>query len=104
MEVEIEDRRTHKPYNEETDTKLAASGEMELNIAPILNRIDSFTHTGKQCSRNSITNFSEHMIMIHKEHVEKWQEEIKDSLSDFDLDRYSSWNLSSPIKAICIFH
>lgn len=31
--------------NEETETKLLASDEMELNIAQILDKIESFTQT-----------------------------------------------------------
>ncbi|KAF8096014.1 hypothetical protein N665_0319s0032 [Sinapis alba] len=72
--------------NEETDdTKLVASDEMELNIAQILDKIESFTQTvsnlldsGKTMFKELSNEFEERLIMIHKEHVEKWQEEIKE--------------------------
>ncbi|XP_009125476.1 uncharacterized protein LOC103850470 [Brassica rapa] len=71
--------------NEETETKLVASDEMELNIAQILDKIESFTQTvsnlldtGKTMFKELSNEFEERMIMIHKEYVEKWQEEIKE--------------------------
>ncbi|VVB13014.1 unnamed protein product [Arabis nemorensis] len=71
--------------NEETETKLLASDEMELNIAQILDKIESFTQTvsnllesGKTMFKELSNEFEERLIMIHKEHVEKWQEEIKE--------------------------
>ncbi|CAH2074380.1 unnamed protein product [Thlaspi arvense] len=71
--------------NEETEAKLVASDEMELNIAQILDKIESFTQTvsnllesGKTMLKELSNQFEERLIMIHKEHVEKWQEEIKE--------------------------
>ncbi|KAJ4911561.1 Uncharacterized protein Rs2_06182 [Raphanus sativus] len=71
--------------NEETETKLVASDEMELNIAQILDKIESFTQTvsnlldtGKTMFKELSNEFEERLITIHKEHVEKWQEEIKE--------------------------
>ncbi|XP_013720239.1 uncharacterized protein BNAANNG00590D [Brassica napus] len=71
--------------NEETETKLVASDEMELNIAQILDKIESFTQTvsnlldtGKTMFKELSNEFEERLIMIHKEYVEKWQEEIKE--------------------------
>ncbi|XP_010452165.1 PREDICTED: uncharacterized protein LOC104734317 [Camelina sativa] len=71
--------------NEETETKLVASDEMELNIAQILDKIESFTQTvsnlletGKTMFKELSNEFEERLIMIHREHVEKWQEEIKE--------------------------
>ncbi|CAH8371220.1 unnamed protein product [Eruca vesicaria subsp. sativa] len=71
--------------NEETETKIVASDEMELNIAQILEKIENFTQTvsnlldtGKTMFKELSNEFEERLIMIHKEHVEKWQEEIKE--------------------------
>ncbi|KAJ0234892.1 hypothetical protein HA466_0270130 [Hirschfeldia incana] len=71
--------------NEETETKLVASDEMELNIAQILDKIENFTQTvsnlldiGKTMFKELSNEFEERLIMIHKEYVEKWQEEIKE--------------------------
>ncbi|KAG2279283.1 hypothetical protein Bca4012_047328 [Brassica carinata] len=71
--------------NEETETKLVASDEMELHIAQILDKIESFTQTvsslldtGKTMFKELSNEFEERLIMIHKEYVEKWQEEIKE--------------------------
>uniref|UniRef100_A0A1J3GPX3 Knotted 1-binding protein 36 n=2 Tax=Noccaea caerulescens TaxID=107243 RepID=A0A1J3GPX3_NOCCA len=72
--------------NEETETtKLVASDEMELNIAQILDKIESFTQTvsnllesGKTMFKDLSNELEERLIMIHKERVEKWQEEIKE--------------------------
>ncbi|CAH8379842.1 unnamed protein product [Eruca vesicaria subsp. sativa] len=69
----------------ENETKLVASDEMELHIAQILDKIESFTQTvsnlldsGKTMFKELSNEFEERLIMIHKEHVEKWQEEIKE--------------------------
>ncbi|KAF8088593.1 hypothetical protein N665_0536s0042 [Sinapis alba] len=69
----------------EDETKLVASDEMELRIAQILDKIESFTQTvsnlldsGKTMFKELSNEFEERLIMIHKEHVEKWQEEIKE--------------------------
>ncbi|CAA7034071.1 unnamed protein product [Microthlaspi erraticum] len=72
--------------NEETETtKLVASDEMELNIAQILDKIESFTQTvsnmlesGKTMFKDLSNELEERLIMIHKERVEKWQEEIRE--------------------------
>lgn len=71
--------------NENETTKLVASDEMELHIAQILDKIESFTHTvsnllesGKTMFKELSNEFEERLIMIHKEHVDKWQEEIKE--------------------------
>ncbi|KAJ0244027.1 hypothetical protein HA466_0199900 [Hirschfeldia incana] len=70
---------------ENETTKLVASDEMELHIAQILDKIESFTQTvsnllesGKTMFKELSNDFEERLIMIHKEHVDKWQEEIKE--------------------------
>ncbi|EXB44484.1 hypothetical protein L484_013903 [Morus notabilis] len=57
---------------------------MELNVSHILEKIENFTHlvselleSGKAIFKELSNEFEERMIMIHKEQVEKWQEEIK---------------------------
>ncbi|KAK9993510.1 hypothetical protein SO802_023213 [Lithocarpus litseifolius] len=70
---------------EEFRTNIAGSEEMELNIAQILEKIEHFTQlvselleSGKTSFKELSNEFEERMIMIHKEQIEKWQEEIKD--------------------------
>ncbi|KAK7819291.1 uncharacterized protein LOC112019798 [Quercus suber] len=70
---------------EEFQTNIAGSEEMELDIAQILEKIERFTQlvselleSGKTSFKELINEFEERMIMIHKEQIEKWQEEIKD--------------------------
>ncbi|XP_019051968.1 PREDICTED: uncharacterized protein LOC104590014 [Nelumbo nucifera] len=70
---------------EETTTNLTGSEEMELNIARLLERIERFTEqvtelleAGKTMFKELSNEFEERMIAIHREQIEKWQEEIKD--------------------------
>ncbi|KAJ0112403.1 hypothetical protein Patl1_00747 [Pistacia atlantica] len=70
---------------EETETNVVGSEEMELNISNILEKIDRFTEmvsevleSGKTMFKELSNDFEEKMIMIHKEQMEKWQEEIKE--------------------------
>ncbi|KAL5539851.1 hypothetical protein UlMin_045472 [Ulmus minor] len=63
----------------------SGSEEMELIISHILERIDNFTHlvselleSGKTMFKELSNEFEERMITIHKEQVEKWQQEIKE--------------------------
>ncbi|KAK7269511.1 hypothetical protein RIF29_22242 [Crotalaria pallida] len=67
------------------ENNIAGSEEMELNISLILEKIENFTQrvselleSGKTMFKELINDFEEKMIMIHKEQVEKWQEEIKE--------------------------
>ncbi|KAE9618879.1 hypothetical protein Lal_00046899 [Lupinus albus] len=64
---------------------ITGSEEMELNISLILEKIESFTQrvselleSGKTMFKDLMNDFEEKLIMIHKEQVEKWQEEIKE--------------------------
>ncbi|XP_043723579.1 uncharacterized protein LOC122670684 [Telopea speciosissima] len=72
---------------EETETNVAVAGseEMELSIARLLERIERFTQlvselleTGKNMFKELSNEFEERMIIIHKEQIEKWQEEINE--------------------------
>ncbi|XP_015891791.1 uncharacterized protein LOC107426195 [Ziziphus jujuba] len=64
-------------------TEIARSEEMDLNH--ILEKIENFTElvselleSGKAMLKQLSNEFEERMIMIHKEQIEKWQEEIKE--------------------------
>ncbi|XP_042475821.1 uncharacterized protein LOC122057684 [Macadamia integrifolia] len=70
---------------EDTETIVAVAGseEMELSIARLLERIERFTQqvselleSGKNLFKELSNEFEERMIIIHKEQIEKWQEEI----------------------------
>ncbi|GLT68206.1 hypothetical protein SLA2020_404580 [Shorea laevis] len=70
---------------EEFQTDIAGSSEMELNISHILEKIERFTQlvselleSGKATFKELTNEFEERMIMIHKEQIEKWQDEIKE--------------------------
>uniref|UniRef100_A0A2N9ESW7 Knotted 1-binding protein 36 n=1 Tax=Fagus sylvatica TaxID=28930 RepID=A0A2N9ESW7_FAGSY len=70
---------------EEFQRNITASEEMELNIAHILEKIERYTQlvselleSGKTIFKELSNEYEEHMIMIHKEQIEKWQEEIKE--------------------------
>ncbi|KAG2242900.1 hypothetical protein Bca52824_095256 [Brassica carinata] len=73
--------------DENETTKLVASDEMELRISQILDKIESFTQTVKALMKlhNAFLDmfiitddYDSSCCRIHKEHVEKWQEEIKE--------------------------
>ncbi|KAJ6972682.1 hypothetical protein NC653_033093 [Populus alba x Populus x berolinensis] len=70
---------------EETETNIVGSEEMELNIAHIFEKIEHFTQivselleSGKAMFKELSNEFEERLISIHKEQMEKWQEEIKE--------------------------
>ncbi|KAF9688000.1 hypothetical protein SADUNF_Sadunf02G0151600 [Salix dunnii] len=69
---------------DETDTNIVGSEEMELNIAHIFEKIEHFTQmvselleSGKAMFKEMSNEFEERLISIHKEEMEKWQEEIR---------------------------
>lgn len=68
----------------ETDMNIVGSEEMELNFAHIFEKIEHFTQmvselleSGKAMFKEMSNEFEERLISIHKEEMEKWQEEIK---------------------------
>ncbi|KAF8394775.1 hypothetical protein HHK36_020990 [Tetracentron sinense] len=70
---------------EETGRIMAGSEEIELNITHVLERIERFTQlvselleSGKTLFKELSNEFEERMITIHKDQMEKWQEEIKE--------------------------
>ncbi|XP_022757685.1 uncharacterized protein LOC111304917 [Durio zibethinus] len=70
---------------EQSETNIVGSEEMELNVSHILENIERFTQlvselleSGKTMFKELSNEFEERLIMIHKEQMEKWQEEIKE--------------------------
>ncbi|XP_070033964.1 uncharacterized protein LOC107760011 isoform X3 [Nicotiana tabacum] len=62
-----------------------ASEQMEAEIANILEKMNHFTQhvselleSGKSMLKELSNEFEERLIQIHKEQMEKWQEEIKE--------------------------
>ncbi|CAL2244770.1 unnamed protein product [Prunus armeniaca] len=76
---------SEKAQNEELETFVAGSEEVELAVAHILEKIERFTQlvsellgSGKAMFQKIGDEFEERMIMVHKEQIEKWQEEIRE--------------------------
>ncbi|KAK7392158.1 hypothetical protein VNO78_20588 [Psophocarpus tetragonolobus] len=70
---------------EEYETNVVGSEEMELSVSLILEKIENYTQrvselleSGKTMLKELSDEFEEKLIMIHKEQVEKWQEEIRE--------------------------
>ncbi|XP_006341496.1 uncharacterized protein [Solanum tuberosum] len=79
------DSEVAKTVEEETAVATLASEQVELEIANILEKINRFTNlvselleSGKSMLKELSNEFEERMIVIHKEQMEKWQEEIKE--------------------------
>ncbi|KAK8970878.1 hypothetical protein KSP40_PGU010629 [Platanthera guangdongensis] len=63
----------------------ACSEEMDSDIQRILEKIERFTQqvsemleSGKQMFKDLSSEFEERLILIHREQMEKWQDEIKE--------------------------
>ncbi|XP_054816038.1 uncharacterized protein LOC129315908 [Prosopis cineraria] len=85
MEEEEDEAGAHIEEKDESEMHVAGSEEMELNISNILEKIENFTQrvselleSGKTMFKELSNEFEERLIMIHKEQIEKWQEEIKE--------------------------
>ncbi|XP_057423757.1 uncharacterized protein LOC130717528 [Lotus japonicus] len=91
MKPEVEEKAVDEAEShaivqkEEFEMNVTGSEEMELNISLIVEKIENFTQrvselleSGKTMLKELINDFEEKLIMIHKEQVEKWQEEIKE--------------------------
>ncbi|XP_021279828.1 uncharacterized protein LOC110413380 [Herrania umbratica] len=70
---------------EQSETNIVGSEEMELNISHIFEKIERFTQlvselleSWKTMFKELSEEFEERLIMIHKEHMDKWQEEINE--------------------------
>ncbi|KAL2924485.1 hypothetical protein RDABS01_023353 [Bienertia sinuspersici] len=82
-----EDRNEANEENgeEENEMNFAGSEEMELGISRILEKVEAFNHlvsemleSGKSLFNKLNQEFEERVLMIHKEQMEKWQDEIKE--------------------------
>ncbi|KAI3898020.1 hypothetical protein MKW92_029851 [Papaver armeniacum] len=70
---------------EEVETVAVGSEEMESLINGVLEKIERFTQqvlemleAGKTLFKDLSNEFEERIIGIHKEQIEKWQDEIKE--------------------------
>ncbi|MCL7047397.1 hypothetical protein MKW94_014423 [Papaver nudicaule] len=70
---------------EEAETVVQGSEEMESLINGVLEKIERFTQqvsemleAGKTLFKDLSNEFEERIIGIHKEQIEKWQDEIKE--------------------------
>ncbi|KAL0292044.1 UNVERIFIED_CONTAM: hypothetical protein Scaly_2608400 [Sesamum calycinum] len=92
MKASVEDKETLvdggsivQVPGEENDPRASNSEQVEMEIARILEKINNFTQmvselleSGKLMLKELSNEFEERMILIHKEQMEKWQEEIKE--------------------------
>ncbi|KAG8366660.1 hypothetical protein BUALT_Bualt17G0102700 [Buddleja alternifolia] len=83
-ETLVEDGSIVQVQGDETEPRAPNSEQMEIEIAHILEKINNFTQmvselleSGKSVMKELSNEFEERMILIHKEQMEKWQEEIK---------------------------
>ncbi|KAL6968738.1 hypothetical protein U1Q18_034531 [Sarracenia purpurea var. burkii] len=79
------DKADDEIVEEETEINPVVSEQMELDIGHILEKINCFTQlvsdlleSGKSLFKELSNEFEERLILIHKEQIEKWQEEIKE--------------------------
>ncbi|CAL1389074.1 unnamed protein product [Linum trigynum] len=82
--MEEKDREVNEK-EEQLEGSLVVSDEMEANISQILENIDRFTQmvtelmeAGKAMFKELSYDFEERLLMVHKEKIEKWQEEIRE--------------------------
>ncbi|XP_012831277.1 PREDICTED: uncharacterized protein LOC105952288 [Erythranthe guttata] len=80
-ETIVEDGSTE----EENELRASNSEQVEMEIARILEKINHFTQmvselleSGKSMLKELTNEFEERMIFLHKEQMEKWQDEIKE--------------------------
>ncbi|KAI8017069.1 hypothetical protein LOK49_LG04G01640 [Camellia lanceoleosa] len=81
----VGDKAVDEIVEEETEINPVVSEQMELDISHILEKINRFTQlvselleSGKSLLKELSNEFEERVILIHKEQIEKWQEEIKE--------------------------
>ncbi|CAI0446400.1 unnamed protein product [Linum tenue] len=82
--MEEKDREVNEK-EEQLEGSLVVSDEMEANISQILENIDRFTQmvtelmeAGKAMFKELSNDFEERLLMVHKEKIEKWKEEIRE--------------------------
>ncbi|KAI3935687.1 hypothetical protein MKW98_022695 [Papaver atlanticum] len=85
MVEEEEENENGFIMEEEVETVAAGSEEMESLINGVLEKIERFTQqvsemleAGKTLFKDLSNEFEERIIGIHKEQIEKWQDEIKE--------------------------
>ncbi|XP_073130897.1 uncharacterized protein [Henckelia pumila] len=86
MEVMVEGRvPLEQVPGEENESRTLNSEQIEMEIAQILDKINNFTQmvselldSGKSMLKELSNEFEERVFLIHKEQMEKWQEEIKE--------------------------
>ncbi|KAI3923841.1 hypothetical protein MKW92_007813 [Papaver armeniacum] len=85
VEEEEEENENGLVMEEEVETVAAGSEEMESLISGVLQKIERFTQqvsemleAGKTLFKDLSNEFEERIIGIHKEQIEKWQDEIKE--------------------------
>ncbi|KAI3898024.1 hypothetical protein MKW92_029855 [Papaver armeniacum] len=85
MVEEEEENENGLVMEEEVETAAAGSEEMESLINGVLEKIERFTQqvsemleAGKTLFKDLSNEFEERIIGIHKEQIEKWQDEIKE--------------------------
>ncbi|KAL8470796.1 hypothetical protein ACS0TY_033393 [Phlomoides rotata] len=83
-ENSVEDGSIVQLPAEENEQSASNSEQVEMEISHILEKINNFTEmfselleSGKSMLKELSNDFEERMILIHKEQIEKWQEEIK---------------------------
>ncbi|RZC93042.1 hypothetical protein C5167_028402 [Papaver somniferum] len=83
--VEEEEENENGLVMEEVETVAAGSEEMESLINGVLEKIERFTQqvsemleAVKTLFKDLSNEFEERIIGIHKEQIEKWQDEIKE--------------------------
>ncbi|XP_057782865.1 uncharacterized protein LOC131000800 [Salvia miltiorrhiza] len=91
MKTSVEDKETavedgsvvEVPAEENVAT--SNSEQVDMEITHILDKINDFTQmvselleSGKSMLKELSNEFEERMFLIHKEQIEKWQEEIKE--------------------------
>ncbi|KAL2546143.1 hypothetical protein Fot_15376 [Forsythia ovata] len=84
-EMAVEDGAIIKVSGEESESGTLHSEQMEMEIAQILEKIDRFTQlvselleSGKAMLKELSNEFEEQMILMHKEQMEKLQEDIQE--------------------------
>ncbi|XP_051146022.1 uncharacterized protein LOC127261722 [Andrographis paniculata] len=70
---------------DENEPRTSNSEQLEMEIAQILDKIDSFTQmvselleSGKSMLKELSNEFEERILLVHKEQIEKWQDEMKE--------------------------
>ncbi|GAB2287047.1 hypothetical protein Dimus_021434 [Dionaea muscipula] len=83
--MEIGDSTPKEITAEEAEMNFLGSDEMEQGIARIFEKVDKFNQqvsdlleAGKALFHRLSREFEERVLMMHKEQIEKWQEEIKE--------------------------